>query len=393
MFLARSGFDDWTEIPDRMSVRSLAREIINLSMAREVEKLLPEPGVVRQDPRAALKKLFDGTVEVMARHGDRSIVPMRITMANIAEALESGLKPKWGLPYPWASLTTASMGLLGQEVVIFYGRPGSMKTWATVAIMVHLMKASPGTTMLYQSCEMPVEVISRRAAALFSGLDYDCVRKGALTEEERDTLCQHAGLIAGGKNDKYGNVQFSGPKTADVTELQRKVDLVNPDILFVDAMYLLRTHPDLDPSDKKSLDRGMKVLQCIAQDRKIPVVATFQASRKKGDQDGGGGGDLFGADAVAQRADILYRLYKMIDDDDRMKLLIQVAKSREFDIGGLMVAPPPIGSLEEYGALKSSAAVDTELLKLANRGKKARSVKEADFSAYGTDGRRKKGEE
>jgi len=389
MFLERSGYDDWTDVPAHMSVQSLAREIINLSMAREVEKLLPDPLLIRQDPRAVLKKLFDGVTAVMANHGDRSIVPIRVTMREIAEQIAGGYKPKWGLPYPWDSLTDASMGLVGEEVVVFYGRPGSMKTWATLALLTHLMHKCPETIQLYQSCELPLKTIARRAAALFSRLDYDRVRKGALTDEERSTLQEHAELLAMGRADKY-NIHFSGPETADVTELQRKVDLINPDIVFVDAMYLLQTHPDLDPSDKKSLDRGMKVLQRIAQDRKIPVVATFQASRKKGDQDGGGGGDLFGADAVAQRADILYRLYKMIDDDDNTKLLIQVSKSREFDIGGLKVSPPPTGQSKELELLRSAAQVDTELLKLANKGKKSRSVKEADFSGYGADGRKKK---
>lgn len=382
IFLNSFGYSDWVDIPDNLGVRSLAEEIVRLSLARELEQALPDPLDLRKDPHGVGRKMLESVRDAIIGHGDRSVIPVRAPMAELAERLASGRAVEKGLPFPWNSLTEASLGLMGSEVSILYGRPGTMKTWALLAILAHLMRWRPELEFMLVSCELPIKIIVQRLASLLAHIPYEKVRKDEMTIEERSTLQGIAELIAmGSPTGEHAQLHLVDPDGIQGSEIQRRVDLVQPDALFIDSAYL-EMDPKIDPEDRKSLTKGIKLLQRISRDHCIPVLATLHASRKKSEQIGtGGGDDLYGNDVVSQRADILYRTYLYIDDDDSTKLLLHVAKSREFPLGGLIVSVPPSGKCEELQVLNNTAAVEVELLKLANRGKRAKRITGLDESA------------
>jgi len=373
IFMERSGFTEWIDIPTGLGVKTLAEEIIKLSLARELEQALPDPLDLRKDPHNVGRKAYEQMREALIGHGDKSVVPVRLPMRELAERLEKGRAVPKGLPFPWDSLTTASLGLMGSEVSIIYGRPGTMKTWALLSIIAHLMKERTDLNLMLVSCELPLNIICQRLASLIAGVPYERVRQDNMNDDQRSALLQVMELISMGGAGEYANLHLVGPDSIKGSEVQRKVDLAKPDALFIDSAYL-EMDPKIDPEDRKSLTKGIKLLQQMSREHKIPVVATLHASRKKSEQSSGGGGgdDLYGSDVVSQRADILYRTHIYIDDDDSTKLLIHVAKSREFPLGGLLINPPPFGDYRELMLLKNTAAVEVELLKIANRGKKAR---------------------
>jgi hypothetical protein len=374
IFINRSGYTDWVDIPEHIGVKQLAEEIVKLSLARELEQALPDPLELRKDPHAVGRKALEKMKEALAGHGDRSVVPVRLPMRELAERLSSGRAVAKGLPFPWDSLTQASLGLMAQEVSIFYGRPGTMKTWSLLAIVANLMKEMKTIDIMLVSCELPLKTICQRLASVMTGVPYELVRKDEMTVEQKVHLTEVAELLAMGGAGEYANLHLVGPEDVRGSEIQRKVDMVDPDVLFIDSAYM-EMDPKIDPEDRKSLTKGIKLMQVMSREHMMPVVATLHAGRKKSEQVGmGGGDDLYGADVVSQRADILYRTHVFIDDDDSQKLMFQISKSREFPLGGLIVKPPPSGSFQELALLRNSAAVEVELLKIGNRGRKPKRI-------------------
>jgi hypothetical protein len=65
--------------------------------------------------------------------------------------------------------------------------------------------------------------------------------------------------------------------------------------------------------------------------------------------------------------------------------MLQVSKCREFDIGGLIINPPPTGDWSELELLRTPAAVEFELLKLANRGKKSKKASISGLDKYSSE--------
>lgn len=383
IFLNRSGFTEWVDVPKGLGVGSLAEEIVRLSLARELESSLPDPLELRKDPHTVGRRVLDRFREVLVDHADRAITPVRMPMQELSELLSSGRPVPRGYPFPWESLTEASLGLMGSELTVIYGRPGTMKTWVLLSMLAHLMRTVTDLNIMLVSGELPLDLITRRLASLLSELPYEKVRQNNLSEDELGVFAGVVDLLAMGGEGEYASLYMVGSESMTGSEIERKVDLIRPDVLFIDSAYL-EMDPKLDPEDRRSLAKGIKLLLRVSRNYKIPVVITLHASRKRGDQVGGAGGDdVYGSDVISQRVDILYRTYLYYDDDDKQKLLLQVAKSREFPLGGLIINPPVTGDYRELMLLRTSTAVEVELLKLANRGKKARKVTGMDSALEG----------
>jgi replicative DNA helicase len=383
-FLTRSGFPDYVEIDEHMQVASLAKEIVKLSKTRELEGIVPSHADIVQDPDKALHELISKARDIAIGHGDQMTINFSKSMRNMLDKAKGGKLWRIGLPYPWPSLNSASLGMQPKELIVLYGRPGSLKTFVLLAIAAHLMKERPDIEIMVYSAEMESELIEPRLAAMLSGIDYQKVREGTLSELEMQKLAWEVSNIESGV---YGNLHICYPEDMHIEELLRQVDILRPDILLVDGMSYLTTIENVEADDKKSLARGMKIQRALAKEKNIPIVTVFHANRKKSDTQGvsTGGDDLFGADAVAQRCNTMYRLYKYVDDDDLTKVMLQVSKCREFDIGGLIINPPPTGDWSELELLRTPAAVEFELLKLANRGKKSKKASISGLDKYSSE--------
>lgn len=386
VFLKRSGFDDFIEPYQGFSIKGIAKEVIRNSKIRKVEQLFAEPEEIQEDPDGVLRDLLSTGREILRTHGGSKAVSLRDGLARVKDKMGS-LRP--GLPYPWPEFTKKSLGIQPGELVVLYGRPGCMKTWTLCSMATHLLRKKRKLKLLYYSVEptMSSDRVYERIASLLLEIPFGRIRSRSLSEEEQVSLELAVDALsnaAPGMSSVYGSLQVVAPESRDFNELLRYVDEHEPDVLLIDSAYLLQPDPKLPPRDPKSLERTCRELTGLAQDQNLPIIITVQARRAKSDAVGpGGGDDVAYSDVLSQDSDVLLRLYPFIDDDEQKRLLVVVVKARDFDVGGVVIEPPPQdASYRELQILLNAAVVDLTLAKISNKGKKSRKASGPDTKNY-----------
>jgi replicative DNA helicase len=371
IFIRRSGFPDYVELTDLMQVGSLAKEIVKLSAARELEQVLPSHAVIVQDPLAAIDKTLADLAAVRKAHAAAEAIPIWEAEAMLAAREALNAAGQRGIPYPWPSLNEFSRGLRPKQLMVAYGRPGSYKTWLLVALAADTMLNRQDAKILFCSSEMPVEDVVERMATIIARVPYRRVVRGKLDDEEKERYAMARELLRTRMAPGIGTLSILPNTIQHLSGVVTSAETFGPTLLLVDSAYKLRTQPDLDPRSFRSLNQAVESLQGLARNLDIPVVAVLQAGRKKSELLGpGGGDDVYGGDAPAQEADVLLKLHRIEDDTGTPRALIQVAKAREIDLGGLIIEPPPSGSYKEVSVLYTTGAVEYVLTKSHNRSKR-----------------------
>jgi replicative DNA helicase len=228
-----------------------------------------------------------------------------------------------GIPYPWEPLTHETQGMQGGQFIVIYGRPKNMKTWIALWIAVHAYVYARRRVLIYTR-EMPIKQVFRRVISAIARVDYDALRKGLLPVAMRDHVLNVMNQLAydeqvfrqgSGRQpyiivttDSTGGTRNDG---GGVSWLQAKIRELQPDIVVVDGMYLMRD----DRSKQRTID--WKQIAHISQDLKltsqefdIPIIGTTQAHRGAEKTKGEDLTELSYSDALGQDADAVYRTIK-----------------------------------------------------------------------------------
>jgi len=276
--------------------------------------------------------------------------------------MNTGLK---GLPYPWDLLNEETRGMLDGEYIIFYGRPKSLKTWVALNCCTHAYQHANARVLIYTR-EMSPQQMMDRTICLLIGAPWEAYKKAILhtipypdsrmfvnMEEAFYDLASHMRqdenamelemgkrrsiIITSDREDR----QYGG----GVNGLRRKVEDHKPDLIFVDAVYLMRN----DREGKKSLkwtDQAAisQDLKDLAQDFKRPLIATLQANRASENDRGGSTANMAYADAFAQDCDLGIEIIKKRINKETNELILAVTASREMNIAGFAINGNPGGN-------------------------------------------------
>lgn len=223
-----------------------------------------------------------------------------------------------GIPWPWPKLNEVTLGVQPGELVFFYARPKSGKTWFLIKAAVEAFKA--GKRPLLISKEMPTEQIRRRVLAVFSGVDYNALRQGKLTprEEKRyfddlEAFSENPPFILSGDDEDKGGVM----------SVEAKVKEYDPDILYLDGAYLMHD----DRTNKRTTDwQGIahitQDLKRMAKRADIPIVGTTQGNRASAKSKGDNKEEVAFGDAFTMDADYLIRIiYEKSHEEDKEAVL------------------------------------------------------------------------
>jgi replicative DNA helicase len=227
-----------------------------------------------------------------------------------------------GIPYPWQPLNEELQGMQDSQFIVLYGRPKSMKTWMALYMAVCAYKYSRRRVLFY-SGEMSPDMLLLRAVSILAEVDYRLLKNGQLQPEIRDNVFQilfdlksdeAAHSVYGGKRSPYFIVttdRSTGSGGGGVAWLQAKIRELEPDIVFVDGMYLMN-----DDRGGKNVQEWQRVLH-ISRDLKktargfnIPVIGVTQANRNAEKTQGEDLTELAYSDALGQDADAVMRVTK-----------------------------------------------------------------------------------
>jgi replicative DNA helicase len=307
--LFRNEFEDFDFHSTSDTVQSLCDRVRDDKLYRDLVKMVEE-GVrlVREDPRDGLDFFRSNVASLTSQH----VVTRDVDVARTAqETLAEYLRVKeghgmLGIPWPWAKMNEVTLGIQRQELIFFYARPKSLKTWLLLLCAVYCFEH--GRRPLVITTEMPTDQIRRRTAAIWARVNYNDVRRGKLSpfdeQKYRDDLEAMAEvsvplIITGNDDDDKG---------MGVMSLSTKIDEYEPDILFVDGVYLLRD----DRGGRKSTDwQGqahiVQDLKSLAFRTDIPIVGTTQANRSGDKSKGNSNTEMAFSDAYLQSADYVIR--------------------------------------------------------------------------------------
>ena len=314
---------------------------------------------VRMNPMEALATLRAETPRLSALADQSEDYSMAAAYNSLKARYEmvQGAKGLIGIPYPWQPLNEATQGMKKQNFIVIYGRPKSMKTWIALKMAVSAY-VDARRRVLFYSREMSHDEVLGRAACILAKVDYHEYLNGRLQPQVRDHLFQvlaelvedekTAGGMSGGRNPYFIVTTDRDGEGGGVSWLQAKIEELEPDIAFVDGMYLMSD----DRSKSRSID--WKNITHISQDLKltarrfeIPVVGITQAKRSAEDTHGENLTELAFADSIGMDADAVFRVSKKFHVDTVLKkkvvdLLITAPGIRESGVfEGMVIRADP----------------------------------------------------
>jgi hypothetical protein len=330
---------------DKISVeiQSLAQDILNRATL---------------DPMDALSTLRTATPRLSGLAERSEDFSMSAALGSLRDRynMVSEAKGLLGIPYPWQALNEATQGLKKQNFIVIYGRPKSMKTWVALKIAVNAYLEGRRRVLFY-SREMSPEELLGRAACIIAKVDYNEFLNGRLQPHVRDHLFRVLEELA--DDERSGGsttgrppffVVVSDREATDgggVSWLQAKIEEFDPDIAFVDGMYLMKD----DRTKSRTID--WKNITHISQDIKltarrfdIPIVGITQANRGAEKSTGDDLTELAFADALGMDADAVFRVKKHMRVDPVLKkkiteLLFTAPGLREGQFEGIVIRADP----------------------------------------------------
>ena len=186
-----------------------------------------------------------------------------------------------GYETPWEYLNDLTGGYHKGELIVWSARPKMCKTWLLIYQARHIWRECK-VPVVFITKEMRPKAIELRLAAIETGLPYDALRRGLLTDAQKSKYFRYLDSLEEDKENGMPEFIIPGYSLSDtlggVSSIIPKVEqyLMGKGLLFVDGMYLL-------PDDKGEKD--WKAIVNISTDLKnlglsydIPVIATTQQS-------------------------------------------------------------------------------------------------------------------
>lgn len=230
-----------------------------------------------------------------------------------------------GLHWPFAPLNARTPGILAGNVIYFYGRHKSKKTW----VMLHmaLFFESMGYRVLFFTREMSKEELEWRLGALILGIDLDDYSKGRVTDEQLEIVEEILGEI-------FDRGRFVITENTDgIAGYRAEIDDFQPDIVMHDYWKALADDAmgDKVTAEKRFVDRTIDLIVDYHARCKIPVIICGHANRDGEKSKGKSSSEHAWSDHIARRIHAAIRVIKS-QDGERVGLRINAGRSIPEDI-------------------------------------------------------------
>jgi len=226
-----------------------------------------------RDPRTAYTNYETGLRDVrklqIATARTDSLMILRPEFSERYKLLESGYR---GIQTPWPTVNDMTLGYWPEDFVLYAARVATGKTWILV-MQAEYAWSVEGRRVLFVTTEMSRVKIMQRWVALHFKLAYDDVRKGRLSPYAKINMDQ--GLDA--LQNAEGFYIIGGDFDFRLESLEGAIEECQPDIVYVDGIYLLKI-----PGDNR-FERAAEVydeMKRMAKRYKIPIVASTQLNRQ-----------------------------------------------------------------------------------------------------------------
>lgn len=239
----------------------------------------------------------------------------------------------FGIPFGIPYLDTISDGAQPGDTIAICARPELGKTMLMLTMALSAFRKAK--TILYVTLEMSAFQNVRRIIAVDASVPAMRMRLGKLGHWGRKEMLSSVKRFKANKNNFY---LLQGSLHTTVEDLISRVQDIQPDVLYVDGAYLLRSNLKIT-SKVERIAYTAETLKAIATTFLIPVIETYQFDRKVGKKSTGGLGNIGWSDVVGQLGSIVLG----IADSDfleerktfaaRQYKILEILKGREGEKG------------------------------------------------------------
>lgn len=388
-------FPDFEFCPSRNSLPALIREVRTQKAQVDLQILLndlQDDLAEGQDPTAIL----DGFLPKFRRMNVEAHEDEGILLSGSIDLLRQEYETQEegggiiGIPYPWPLLNNKTGGMMDEEFIVIYGRPGNMKTWLACAIAAQAYLDN--YRVMIFSKEISRKAMLKRVSSILAAVDYDKLRRGALSPEDKDEFFDMMDILAETEEEDsnpHGRTRSllflsdkGKRKASSVENLIAAAERFQPDLIIVDGFYLMRDgRSGQRTADWKQIGHISQDLKAMAQFCECPVVGTTQANRANAKEPSGDLDDLSFADGIGQDADIAVRAFRGPNPTGRgASIMLVFSKSRETVIPPFVINAWPGG---DFSVQKSTVSIKQFL------GEKSK-MEESEAAARGNSGPPKK---
>ncbi|MFA5323671.1 MAG: replicative DNA helicase [Smithella sp.] len=241
-----------------------------------------------------------------------------------------------GHPTGIADLDSATSGLIGGDLIILAGRPGTGKS--AVAGNIAATVAASGTAVLLFSLEMHADSVMTRIMARESGINSRNLRRGQLADN------QWMQTVNATQSISRWPIYIDDKPDITSQEIRAKARKIKKEqglgLLIVDYIQLVRSTGKHD-SREQAVSEISRTLKAIARELDIPVIGLSQLNRQVDSRPDKHPmlSDLRESGAIEQDADIIifiYRdeLYNKSEDNQKRGIAeFDIAKHRSGETG------------------------------------------------------------
>lgn len=210
-----------------------------------------------------------------------------------------------GLSTGFTALDNRTNGLIGGELIIIAGRPGSGKTTLAMNIAEHVGLSGGG--VLVFSMEMQRMQLIDRMVSSVGGIPFASLRSGAALSNE-----YHVKITPAFDRIKRAPIFIDERGALTVQQMRataRRQHKKSPlSLIVIDYLQLARAKAENRVNEITAISQGLKAL---AKELKIPVIALSQLSRKCEEQKRRPiSSDLRDSGSIEQDADSIFLIYR-----------------------------------------------------------------------------------
>jgi replicative DNA helicase len=225
-----------------------------------------------------------------------------------------------GIPSGFPALDDSMGGMQAGDLIVITGRPGLGKSY--ILLRMALEAYLQGRRVLFITMEMTNRQCVSRLLALKTRVQHSRLRKGLLSAYALNLVRDELDVFRG--NDRLQFVE--GSLSSKASEVSLRIQEASPEIVFIDGAYLIA--PD-DSWIKSKWERTA----AVAEDLKraclkfsIPIVASYQQSRRA-EQKGGSSLSTIGlSDIIGQLSSAVFDI--SIEDAEASESFEQMDSNR-----------------------------------------------------------------
>lgn len=248
------------------------------------------------------------------------------TLVTNYQDAKKGIK---GINTPWDKMDDWTQGWNPGNLCFVGARSGKGKTFFTILAMRSAIKSMKVKRVLYASGEMTPDIILQRYAVIERGIAYESVRKGNLGPfQESEYFKFLRKEIA--ENEQIAIINIGKTRGGfSLKNIQLGVELYSPDLLIVDASYMLKLEDKFARNQFDIMAKVAEGLKELSLKHGIPTIASTQLNRQSLTKTSNDDSDFALSDQIAWNSDFMF-IMAQSDDQARSKVMeIKPIKIRE----------------------------------------------------------------